>query len=187
MVAVMTGSVRQAMARVRKTPKYRHLVKRLQAEQAARGKNGAAPARKRPSAKPKKVRLGGGDRHRLARGVARACLHGPCGTAQEAGSEASGGLCRQCQGMAVMPISSRQSKPTGEGRVVSCKPHRSPAMGRAAEAAVDVKMATALYTLRWLQSAEQRARRRLDSGVDGRHRPVRSPYVSVFGFVRLYV
>ena len=65
--AVMTGSVRQAMARVRKTPKYRHLVKRLQAEQAASGKNGAAPARKRPSAKPKKARLGGGDRQRLAR------------------------------------------------------------------------------------------------------------------------
>ncbi|KAK9845260.1 hypothetical protein WJX81_001560 [Elliptochloris bilobata] len=46
-----------AMSRVRKTPKYRHLVKRLQAELAAGGRNGAAclvPARKRSAAKPKK-------------------------------------------------------------------------------------------------------------------------------------
>lgn len=79
LVALVTGSVRQAMARVRKTPKYRHLVKRLQAEQAAGGKNGAAPARKRPSGKPKKVRLGGDvDRGLLTR-VFRACLRRPCG------------------------------------------------------------------------------------------------------------
>lgn len=52
------------MARVRKTAKYRHLVKRLQAEQAAStsGKNGAAsstPARKRTAAKTKKARQPG--------------------------------------------------------------------------------------------------------------------------------
>ena len=77
-IALTVGTARQAMARVRKTPKYRHLVKRLQAEQAASGKHGAAgltPVRKRPSAKPKKARLG----NSFVR-AARACLSWPCGT-----------------------------------------------------------------------------------------------------------
>ncbi len=46
------------MTRARKTPKYRHLVKRLQAELATGGKGGAqctAPARKRTGSKGKKV------------------------------------------------------------------------------------------------------------------------------------
>jgi hypothetical protein len=46
------------MTRARKTPKYRHLVKRLQAELATGGKGGAqctTPARKRAGSKGKKV------------------------------------------------------------------------------------------------------------------------------------